>query len=146
MIHYVPMTLQDISQVYEIEKENFSQPWSKHSFVNEIQENKKAIYIIAKKDTLVYGYAGLWKIDKEGYITNISVKKNMQHKGIGSALVRYLIEVGIKKGIEAFTLEVRKSNLPAIKMYEKLGFIKEGIRKNYYSRPKEDAWIMWIRV
>ena len=81
----------------------------------------------------------------EGDITNVVVAKESRGKGIGTAMLLFMMEEGKKRGINAYTLEVRVSNAEAIHVYEKLGFVSEGIRKNFYDKPKEDANIMWKR-
>ena len=95
----------------------------------------------------VIGCAGFISIAGEGNICNIVVDKRYHRLGIGERLVRSMIETGKNKfGIEAFTLEVRKSNAAAIGLYEKLGFVCEGIRPGFYDKPKEDACIYWLRL
>ena len=81
----------------------------------------------------------------EGEITNVVTKNTMRGKGIGKQILEKLLEEGAKMGAEAFTLEVRVSNAPAIHLYESLGFVSEGVRKNFYEEPTEDALIMWKR-
>ncbi|NLP46372.1 MAG: ribosomal protein S18-alanine N-acetyltransferase [Epulopiscium sp.] len=132
-----------ISQVWEIEKQCFTIPWSKQSLTKEIQDNDFAIYFVAIYDQIVSGYAGLWKIVDEGHITNIAVLPKVQGKGIGSKLIETLIQEGKKIGLRALTLEVRVSNNKARSLYEKYGFRIMGIRKEYYQDTREDGYIMW---
>lgn len=137
------MTEQDIASVYQIECEVFSKPWSKASFLESI-ENKKNIYLVAKEDEEIIGYCGLWGIIDEGHITNVAVKKSCQGKGIGKEMLKKLLEFGRGKGLVAFTLEVRVSNMSAIRLYHSLGFLDAGIRRNFYEDPIEDGLIMWL--
>ena len=82
----------------------------------------------------------------EGEITNVVVRDDCQNRGIGRKLMDELLMRGEKEiGIEAFTLEVRIGNRSAIHLYESLGFVSAGIRKNFYEKPVEDAMIMWKR-
>jgi len=74
-----------------------------------------------------------------------AVKESEQGKGVGFALLSELIEIGKSEGLLEFTLEVRVSNEKGIGLYKKLGFVEEGIRKNFYELPLEDALIMWLR-
>ena len=78
-------------------------------------------------------------------ITNIVVKEAYRGRGIGTSLVKALLEEGRRLGMQEFTLEVRAGNQAAIHVYESLGFVCEGIRRRFYERPAEDAWIMWRR-
>jgi len=133
----------DIDQILEIEKESFSTPWSRNSFLTEIQKNLLAKYIVAELDNNILGYGGLWLILNEGHITNIAVKKAHRGKGIGEQLIQGLINYCVDNNIDNMTLEVRKSNIVAQNLYKKYGFIDYGIRPNYYSDDGEDAIVMW---
>ena len=146
MFHIRRMVLDDVDAVHSIEKQTFPNPWSKQSFVGEVEDNKKAFYLVAineKKE--VVAYAGLWKIVDEGHITNIAVRPDSRGMGIGKKIIQKLMIIGEEEGLEAFTLEVRESNKIAINLYLSLGFLNAGSRKNYYANPKEDAVIMWRR-
>ena len=81
----------------------------------------------------------------EGDVTNIAVFPEYRGRGLGAALTKALLVEGRKRGMNAFTLEVRVGNQAAIHIYEKLGFRSEGVRKGFYEKPKEDALIMWRR-
>lgn len=99
--------------------------------------------MVVEIDGEIIAYAGLWKIFDEGHITNIAVKDSYRNKGVGKGLMSSLLTNTAKIGIDSFTLEVRRSNIGAIKLYESLGFEVAGIRKNFYDKPNEDALIMW---
>lgn len=133
----------DVSSVHEIERMIFSKPWSEKSFLDSLLDDKN-IYLVAKEDDELVGYCGLWSVMDEGYITNVAVKPNYQGKGIGKAMLLKLLDIGKKKGILAFTLEVRVGNLVAIKLYKNLGFVEAGVRKDFYEDPVEDGLIMWL--
>ncbi|GKX30488.1 ribosomal-protein-alanine acetyltransferase [Vallitalea longa] len=137
------MKLEDIEQVHSIEESTFPNPWSEDAFTKEITINKHSIYMVIEEDNNILAYAGLWNIVGEGYITNIAVKKDRRGAGLGRKVTEALIEEGRKHGIMSFTLEVRISNKKAIKLYKKLGFEISGVRKNFYEKPREDAYIMW---
>ena len=123
------MEEKDIPQVYAIEKETFSMPWSKKAF--------------AELEGEIAGYCGCYQSLEEAEITNVAVKRQLRGHGIGRRLLEELMRIGKERGAFAYTLEVRVSNQAAIHLYEKLGFISFGIRKNFYEKPKEDAMIMW---
>lgn len=144
MIQIRLMTQEDIEQVSEIEKATFSMPWSKEALRQSLNQ-RGSIYVVAVEDEKVIGYCGLWNIAGEGNINNVAVVKSHRGRHIASQMLKKLIELGNKEGIEAYTLEVRTSNEPAIFLYKKFGFTIEGIRKDYYESPKEDAYIMWYR-
>ena len=139
-----PLTEEYVDQVCVLEEEAFSMPWHKESFL-EMIANENACYLVALIGEEVVASCGLRHIVGEGEITNVVTKNTMRGKGIGRQILLQLLEEGTKMGAEAFTLEVRVSNAPAIHLYESLGFVSEGIRKNFYEEPTEDALIMWKR-
>lgn len=133
----------DLVQVTTLEQQIFSDPWSFSSFEDTLKREEN-IYIAAEYNGNIIGYCGLWGVAPEGCICNVAVAKEYRGQQVGEALLQELLERGRKAGLTAFTLEVRKSNRPAISLYQKLGFKSAGIRKNFYEHPKEDAIIMWL--
>ncbi len=144
MVTFRRMEEKDVETVSRIEEETFSKPWSPASFF-EMLKSGNTFYIVAEEDGEILGSCGVLQVLDEGNITNVVVKKESRGRGIGTAMLKVLLEEGNKQGISAYTLEVRASNSPAIHVYEKLGFVSEGIRKNFYEKPREDANIMWKR-
>ncbi len=142
-IKIMPMKLEDLDRIMEIEHQSFTIPWSRTSFETEITKNGNAIYIIALLDNVIVGYAGMWKILDEGHITNIAVHPDNRKMKVGSNLVEALYAIAQKKNIRQITLEVRESNAAARKLYGKFGFTVAGRRKRYYADNNEDALIMW---
>lgn len=142
MIQIRLMTKEDIEQVSEIEKITFSMPWSKEALLQSL-ELKGSIYLVACEEEKIVGYCGLFNIVNEGNINNVAVLNEYRGRHIATAMLKKLIELGKQTQITAYTLEVRTSNEPAIQLYLKFGFTIEGIRKNYYENPTEDAYIMW---
>lgn len=145
-IEVVQMTEEHLDGVIIIENLSFKIPWSRNSFTEELKTNKMAIYLVAVSDKKVIGYGGMWKIIDEGHITNIAVHPEFRRSGAGSRIIEKLLELCGLNGIKSLTLEVRNSNLPAQKLYEKYGFRAEGVRKGYYTDTGEDALIMWRRL
>lgn len=143
MINIRYMTEEDIEQVSEIEKATFSFPWSAQAFKDSINRTD-TIYLVACEGNTIVGYCGLWNIVNEGNINNVAVSSKYRGQQVGFKMLTRLIELGNEQNIEAYTLEVRQSNEVAIKLYQKLGFSNEGVRKNFYDNPKEDAIIMWL--
>lgn len=136
------MQAEDLPQVCEIEKENFSLPWSEKSFLDSIKR-EDTIFLTALCDGQIAGYLGCYCIAGEGEITNVAVVSSFRRKGIGGMLLEKLYEEGAGLGTREFFLEVRESNEAAIALYSRQGFVKEGIRKNFYEKPVENAIIMW---
>ena len=136
------MTVDDISQVAEIERQIFSIPWSEKAF-RDSMESDNTIYIVAKENNNVAGYAGMYLSFEEGNITNVAVNPLSRRKRIGEKIVRDILNRAYEKGVRDVFLEVRETNSVAIALYEKIGFKEEGIRKNSYDKPRENALIMW---
>ena len=132
----------DLTQVCEIERENFSLPWSEKSFADSMERND-TVFLVALADDEVAGYIGCYCIAGEGEITNVAVKSSCRRNGIGGMLLEKLYEEGALLDTQEFFLEVRESNEAAIALYSRQGFVKEGIRKNFYEQPVENALIMW---
>lgn len=135
------MTSGHLDDVYIIETECFSHPWSKQSLEEELN-NETSLFLVAKEENEVIGYIGMSIVIDEGYIFNVAVRESYRNKGVATALINELVTYGKKNNFSFITLEVRESNLPAISLYSKFGFIKAGERKNYYSNPKENAILM----
>ena len=138
-----PMIDKDLIQVCDIENDTFSEPWRYNSFSNSLT-SKDNTYLVAEEDGEILGYCGMWGTVDEGQITNVAVKKEHRNKKIGFKLMKTLMEYGKDNGLIAFTLEVRAGNRAAINLYHNLGFTDSGYRKNFYSKPNEDALIMWL--
>ena len=136
-----PMNEEDIAEIAEIEKECFSTPWSEDALRSELS-NDGAFFLKAVTDGEISGYIGMHTVLDECYIANIAVKNNFRRRGIGEAILYSAEKAALDKGCSFISLEVRVSNTPAIKLYEKRGYISQGQRKNFYSNPTENALIM----
>lgn len=137
------MQMEDAMAAAALEAENFSEPWSANSFMEEIKKDS-SIYIVAYEGEMLVGTCGLVVSFDEGEVLNVSVKKEYRKHGIALQMLQCLLEEAKIKGIKHFTLEVREGNMPARMLYEKLGFVCEGIRPNFYRNPTEDAAIYWL--
>ncbi len=135
---------EDIEALSRIESESFSMPWSAKDF-RDLLTREYCMYLTALAEGEVVGCCGMTNLCGEGNIDNVVVAERFRNKGIAGAMLRELIAKGEKAGITAFTLEVRVSNVAAVHVYEKLGFLSEGIRPKFYEKPVEDALIMWRR-
>ena len=112
-------TIEDAHAIYEIEQQSFSVPWSLESVLAELEGAANKLYMVICEENHIVGYAGAWLVYDEGQITNIAVLPSARGKGYGSKLTKQ-----------------------ALAMYRNLGFSVKGIRKEYYSEPTEDAYIM----
>lgn len=138
------MEPEDVPAVAKLEAETFSVPWSEKAFLEEV-EREDRLFVVACVGETVAGYMGLISSFDEADITNVAVDSSLRRSGIAENMLKIAMKWAGERGINAFTLEVRAGNEGAIALYEKLGFVSEGIRKNFYEKPTEDALIMWKR-
>ena len=136
------MQIADVDAVTGIEQATFARPWSRESFMQEMERNKAARYLVAEKNGRVIGYAGAWIILDESHITNIAVAEAERGCGVGRKLTEALMQYISNLGAAYATLEVRVSNERAQHLYKSLGFVSVGKRKRYYEDNGEDAFLM----
>lgn len=129
--------LKYLDDVYEIERLCFSSPWSREDLQKQLDIPTSRFYVAVENSKAV-GYMGLQIFSGEGYVTNVAVLPGYRCKGIALSL----INEAVKNKMDFITLEVRESNIPAIKLYKKAGFRTVGVRPNFYESPKENAIIM----
>lgn len=139
------LNIKYIPQMVEIENLCFSAPWSYDNFICEL-ENPFAIYFLILQDEAVCGYIGAHNILGECYITNVAVHPSFRKGGVATELLAALINFTKSENCLFLTLEVRTSNAPAISLYKKYNFKITGRRKNFYTHPTEDAYIMTLEV
>lgn len=144
MIEFRAMRRGDVPQVAAMEKKYFSEPWSEQAFFD-VLNKREYFYMVALNAEDVIGYCGLYQVLEEGNITQVAVREDMRGRGIARMLLQDFMQKGKESGIDAYTLEVRVSNKSAIALYEACGFVTESVRKDFYTMPKEDAYIMWKR-
>ena len=138
------MTEDDLERVVDLESQSFSDPWSLNVYRDTLKIDG-VIYLVYETEGDIVAAAGVRNIVGDGEITNVMTDRRYRGRGIAFALLEELIKAGRQIGVHDFTLEVRAGNRHAIKLYEKLGFVSEGVRPDFYSHPKEDALIMWMR-
>jgi ribosomal-protein-alanine N-acetyltransferase len=136
------MQVDDLPGVHEIERESFSTPWPAHAYKQELETNRLAHYIVARWGDQIVGFAGMWLLVDEAHITTFAVRRTWRRHGVGERLLLALLELSRSRGAHEATLEVRPSNVPARRLYEKYGFKVVGTRTRYYSDDNEDALIM----
>lgn len=135
--------LTDGVSIHAIETECFSDAWSMEAIQRELSQHElKLYYVLEAADGAVVGYAGLWHVLDEGEIINIAVLPGYRGNGHGEMLLRVVMERAWQLGCSHIFLEVRFSNLAAIGLYQKLGYEMISVRKEYYSDPIEDAYVM----
>ena len=135
------MTADHVAQVAALEAICFADPWSEKSVASELT-NPLSLWLVAMDGERLAGYVGSQSVLGESDMMNVAVHPDYRRHGIAEALCNALVEALKKKENYCLTLEVRASNEPAKALYEKLGFVQVGLRKNYYRNPKEDACIL----
>lgn len=140
-MYFRSMTVADLDDVMKIESAAFASPWSRQFFLEELQATL-ARSILCQGDGGPIGYVIYWELVGELDIHNVAVHPNHRRQGIARAMLNGVLEGATNRGCRRVTLEVRRSNDPAQALYRSLGFEICGLRKEYYSDNKEDAWIM----
>lgn len=138
----VPMNMELVEQVAQIEKMNFSHPWTQEMLEEELNNMLSSFICALGENGVVLGYAGLTVVAGEGYINNIAVRQEYRKQGVASALLEVFIRFAKAQGLDFLTLELRVSNEAAKRLYMKHGFAQVGRRKDYYDDPTEDAILM----
>ncbi len=137
-----PMRVADLAAVQQIERASFMTPWPQQAYRQELETNRLAQYLVAQIGDEVVAYGGIWLMVDEAHITTFAVHPRDRRRKIGERLILALLDLAADRGAREATLEVRLSNLPARRLYEKYGFRPVGIRPRYYSDNNEDALIM----
>lgn len=140
-IHFDTLKKEYLDKLTLLDKQCFTLCWSRELFKSELN-NPHAFYILAFAGDKLIAYGGITDVAGEGSITNIAVHHEYRQRGIASKILEKIISHGKNENLEFITLEVRESNINAIKLYEKFGFEKVGERKNYYSDNHETAILM----
>jgi ribosomal-protein-alanine N-acetyltransferase len=140
------MKAEDLPSVGAIEALSFPNPWSESTFMGEIQNTPVSFpfVVVRKPEDEVVAYIVFWQIRDDVQVNNIAVRPDCRGLGVGAALMRFAIDKSRAAGATFMTLEVRQSNAAAQALYGKLGFEVLGTRKNYYSKPDEDALVMGL--
>ena len=144
------MNKTDLPEVLDIERESFSSPWTEGMFTRELNSTHSVCLAarinVEGKSVIVVAYIIFWLVADEVHLHNLAVKKEYRRQGLAFYLMEAMAEIAGKNEIKEQTLEVRKSNTKAIKLYEKCGFVVKGIRPLYYTDTHEDALIMWADI
>jgi ribosomal-protein-alanine N-acetyltransferase len=139
-----PLTIADVGDVLALEEAAFTNPWTRAMYLAEL-ENTGVSYCFLARDAsrLAVGFCSFWRVLDELHINNLAVLPEFRRTGIGSTLLTLVLNKGRELGALRATLEVRRSNDAARALYERFGFAVAGVRHNYYSKPVEDALVLW---
>lgn len=137
-----PMTREDLPVVTALEAEIYPQPWSPGVFESEIDREDRA-YLVVDNSQGIAGYGGMMFVEEDAHITTMAVSPRARRGRLGTRLMLRLVDEARQRGARNLTLEVRASNAAAQRLYDRFGFDRVGVRKDYYRT--EDAVIMWAR-
>ena len=141
-----PMALTHLAAVHRIERASFSAPWPDDAYRSEILTNRLASYLVIRAGAEVVAYGGIWLMVDEAHVTTFAVDTAWRRQHVGETLLVALFDLALARHAREATLEVRLSNVPARRLYEKYGFRPVGVRPRYYSDNNEDALIMTTEV
>ena len=135
---------EDLTGVLAVEAETFTNPWTRDMYAWELQNRSVChIYVVRMQDCPVAGFCAFWLVVDEIHINNVAIRPALRGQGIGSHLMQRVFEEARRLGARRATLEVRRSNEGARRLYERLGFYVAATRPSYYTHPVEDALILW---
>ena len=133
-----------IDEILAVEEASFTSPWTREMYLAELKNTGVSYFYLARTDTgQVIGFCSFWRVLDELHINNIALRPQYRGRGFGTALMQHVLAEARRLGARRATLEVRRSNEPAQKLYEKFGFTVAGVRRLYYSSPPEDALVLW---
>jgi ribosomal-protein-alanine N-acetyltransferase len=134
----------DIEAIIAVEHASFTNPWTRDMYLAELENRGVSFFFVARDDTRqIVGFCAFWRVLDELHINNLAVLPAARRTGVASALLRRVLAEGAKLGARRATLEVRRSNEIARRLYERFGFSVAGVRRGYYSQPTEDALVLW---
>jgi ribosomal-protein-alanine N-acetyltransferase len=135
---------EDLDGVLAVEEESFTNPWTKEMYAWELQNRAVChIFVVRTSEQRVIGFCAFWLVVDEIHINNVAIRPALRGQGIGTQLMQRVFAEARQLGARRATLEVRASNEAARRLYERLGFYVAGTRPNYYTKPVEDALILW---
>ncbi|OFW03500.1 MAG: ribosomal-protein-alanine N-acetyltransferase [Acidobacteria bacterium RIFCSPLOWO2_02_FULL_67_36] len=136
----------DLDEVAALEAASFTNPWTRELLARELgHSDTMRVYVLRTPERRVAAFCSCWWIADELHINTVAVEERLRRRGLALALLGGLLEEAAADGIERATLEVRRSNVAALRLYERLGFAVEAVRPQYYTHPEEDALILWKR-
>ncbi len=137
-----PMRLEDVDEVSLMERVIFPSPWPRQAFANELEEENASLCLVARIGKLLAGYLVAWFVMEEAHLGNVAVAPEFRRRGIATELAKSLIREAEARRVQLMTLEVRVSNIAAIRLYRNFGFKTISMRRNYYVDNGEDAFVM----
>jgi [ribosomal protein S18]-alanine N-acetyltransferase len=133
----------DLDAVVALEADSFTNPWTKEMLVRELETSLVArVYVLRAPGGRVAAFCSCWILYDELHINTLAVDAACRRRGLATMLMTHLLTLAASEGATRALLEVRQSNIPAIRLYETLGFEITRIRRGYYTQPDEDALVL----
>ena len=137
----------DLDAVAALESATFTNPWTREMLERELRQSDVArVYVVRYPDRPVAAFCACWLVHDELHINTIAVDPRVRRQGIATTLMKHILAEAVRHGARRTFLEVRRSNLPAQRLYERLGFTVADVRRNYYSQPEEDALVLALAM
>jgi ribosomal-protein-alanine N-acetyltransferase len=137
-------SLDEIDEVMAVEAVSFTNPWTREMYLSDLEHQGVSHVVVARTDRReAVGFCSYWHVVDELRVNNLAVVPAWRRHGVGSRLLLHVLAQARAGGIARASLEVRRSNEPARRLYERLGFAVTGVRSGYYSHPVEDALVLW---
>lgn len=135
---------EDLGGLIAVEQASFLNPWTRDMYAAELQNPNVSCLLVAKdSEGRVVGFCGFWRVLDELHINNLAVLPEFRRQGIASMILNRVFDEGRRGGAGRATLEVRRSNEIAQRLYARFGFTVGGVRRGYYRQPDEDALVLW---
>lgn len=139
-----PLTsLAELDAILAIEQASFTSPWTREMYLAEFENRNVSFFFVIREAERIFGFCSCWRVLDELHINNIAIDPAHRGRGAGTRLLAAVLGEGAKLGARRATLEVRRSNVAARRLYERLGFTLAGVRRAYYTNPVEDALVLW---
>lgn len=136
-------SISDIDAILAVERASFTSPWTRDMYLAELKNPEVSFFLLARSGDAVVGFCSFWRVLDELHINNLAVMPDCRREGIGTALLTRVLREGARLGASRATLEVRRSNEVARRLYQRFHFVVAGVRPSYYANPVEDALVLW---
>jgi ribosomal-protein-alanine N-acetyltransferase len=148
-VEIVPMRLADLDEVMEIERQSHRSPWPRQVFIEELSRDWAHLYLVKEQrpaGARTVAFCNFWLVRDEVHLLNVATHPDQRRRGHGARLLEHVVEFAERHGCRYVTLEVRRSNHGALKLYRRFGFRPVGIRPHYYVEDNEDAIVMLLEL
>jgi ribosomal-protein-alanine N-acetyltransferase len=144
-VELVPMRLADLDEVMEVERLSFTYPWSRQIFIEELAREWARLHVVREGGRVV-AFSNYWVVHDEVHLLNVAVHPDARNRGHAARLIVEMIAGARRRQSRIITLEVRRSNRGAVKLYRSFGFRAVGLRAHYYAEDGEDAIVMMLEL